>query len=94
MTNFHFFFLILLVSPRARSIFLKIKKFQSNRIITYRDTVSTDFKNTISRKTRLKFHASAEWPDVTHAFAATQMPTTSEILRISKNPFKHAFLKC
>ena len=55
--------------------------------------LSTVQKNHDSRKTRLKFYVSAKWPGFTHAFAATQMPITSRILRISKNPFKHISLK-
>ena len=68
----------------------KVSVESDNNFWRYR---SHRFENTVSRKTRLKFYVSAEWPVVAHAFAATQMPITSGILRISKNPFKHVFLK-
>ena len=61
-----------------------------NKFWRYR---SHRFENTVSRKTRFKFYVSADWPGVIHAFAATQMPIISGILRISTNPFKHVFLK-
>ena len=86
--NFHFFS----SSPTSQKYILQIKKVSvqsGNNFWRYR---SRRFGNTVSRKTRLKFYVSAEWPGVTHAFAATQMPITSGILRISANPFKHVFL--
>ena len=61
-------------------------------MITFEDTGSTDFENTVSRKTRLKFYVSTELRlGVTHAFAATQMPINSGILQIPTNSFKHLY---
>ena len=79
--------------PPSQNYILQNKKVSvesDNNFWRYR---SHRFENTVSRKTRLKFCESVEWPGVTHAFTATQMPITSGILQISTNPFKHVFLK-
>ena len=90
--NFQFF-VIFSSSPSSQKYILQNKKVSvesDNNFWSYR---SHRFENTVSRKTRLKFYVSAEWPVVAHAFAATQMLITSGILGIPTNPFKHVFLK-
>ena len=91
--NYQFFVIFSSPPPLARSIFFKIKKGSVEWDNYFWRYSSHRFENTVSRKKGLKFYVSAEWPVVAHAFAATQMPITSGILRISTNPFKHVFLK-